>query len=81
MTAPTPDTSVFLSPKDVARLIGLHYVTVTKMLADGRIPGGVKWGNKWRIARPDWDRFVATHGQRASTAPTPVDLVQRRKVA
>ena len=52
------DLPVMLDAKFVSELLGVHYVTATKMLGDGEI-AGTKIGGKWFVPR---DKFLAQMG-------------------
>ena len=39
----------YVTPKDYAKIAGLHPVTVIKLLGKGKIEGAVKLGGRWRI--------------------------------
>lgn len=54
--AATPQTP-FLTTKEVAELIGLHHVSVRRMVANGTIPS-IKLGTKRLINRRWYEDFV-----------------------
>ena len=52
------DLPMFLDAQQVSELLGVHYVTATKLLHDGKIEG-TKIAGKWHVPR---DKFLAQMG-------------------
>ncbi len=52
------EAKAYLSPDEVAELLGLSLRTVMRRIDDGTIPA-VKVGRLWRVQRADLDRALA----------------------
>ena len=51
------DYPEFLTPHDVADLLELSVNTIYKMLRDGKLPGMRLGEKKWRVRKPDLERY------------------------
>lgn len=58
----------FLTPEDVAVLVGMHVETVRKMCRQGRMPGA-KVGREWRFSPDVLERWIEGGGLAASQQP------------
>lgn len=58
----------YLTPEDVAALVGMHVETVRKMCRQGRIPGA-KVGREWRFSPAVLERWMEAGGLAAAPKP------------
>lgn len=55
---PTPATSAFLTPDEVAALLRVDVKTVRRWCADGQVSHALKVGREWRIPRVGLEQFL-----------------------
>ncbi|WP_292370795.1 helix-turn-helix domain-containing protein [Methanoregula sp. UBA64] len=61
----------FLTPKEVAGILGVHPKTVHQWLRTGKLPGTKISYRAWRISRSAFEQFIAQSSNRSSTYGKP----------
>jgi excisionase family DNA binding protein len=69
-TRKTSVSIALITPEEAALKLRLSNRTVRRMIQDGRLPGGVRIGNKWMIVSCDFQRyFQSTVSNRLKNDP------------
>ncbi len=53
-------TTTYLASSEAADILGIHHMTIQRLLRDGRLPAE-KIANRWLLRRTDVEEFAKTY--------------------
>ncbi len=53
-------TTTFLASSEAADILGIHHMTIQRLLRDGKLPAE-KIANRWLLRRTDVEEFAKTY--------------------
>ena len=56
----TSFTNTFLASSEAAKMLGIHHMTIQRLLRDGKLPAE-KIANRWLLRRTDVEEFAKTY--------------------
>ena len=56
----TTFTATFLASSEAADMLGIHHMTIQKLLREGKLPAE-KIANRWLLRRTDVEEFAKTY--------------------
>ena len=54
---PRPARTQIMTPKEAAKYLGLHYITIYRLVEKGKLPG-FKLGGQWRFKKDVLDAWI-----------------------